>query len=117
MGSMLGFVVDVGTGAARKYPKNVTIILEPVSFRTVAAHDSWYHLYRAYIVRKWDEHVMLVEAECNDAEDNTFACTEEIADVHAKMLAELEKLEILRKRASVVQRAALTLQPSPALIQ
>jgi len=119
MGSMLGFVVDVGTGAARKYPSNVTIILEPVSFRTVAARDGWYNLYRMYIVHKWEEKVMFIEADCSDPDDNDFACSDEIVDVHTRMLAELEKLESLRKRASILPRIAFTPRPAPfpALIQ
>ena len=108
MGSMLGFAVDAGTGAARNYPRDITIVLEPVSFATEAARDSWYGLYRMYIVHKWNEHVVWIEADCVGAEDNNFACSDEIADARAKMLAELEKLEVLRKRAPVLPRVALT---------
>lgn len=107
-GSMLGFVVDVGTGAAKNYPRGVTIVLEPVSFNTRAARDSWYGLYRMYIVQKWDEHVVAIEADCGGGGEVAFECTEEIADARAKMTVELERLEALRKRAPVLPRVALT---------
>lgn len=107
MGSMLGFVVDVGTGAARKYPRGITIVLEPVSFNTIAARDSWYGLYRRYIVHKWNEHVVWIEADCGLAGENESACAEEIANVRAKMTEELERLEALRQRAPVLPRIAL----------
>ena len=108
MGSMLGFVVDVGTGAARNFPRGITIVLEPVSFPTEAARDGWYGLYRKYIVHKWDEHVVWIEADCGGAGENEFACAEEIANARAKMTEELERLEALRKRAPVLPRVALT---------
>ncbi len=108
IGSMLGFVVDVGTGAARKYPRGITIVLEPVSFPTEAARDGWYGLYRKYIVQKWDEHVVWIEADCGEAGEDEFACSDEIANARARMTEELERLEALRKRAPVLPRVALT---------
>ena len=62
---------------------------------------------------------MFIEADCSDPDDNDFACSDEIVDVHTRMLAELEKLESLRKRASILPRIAFTPRPAPfpALIQ
>jgi len=88
--------------ARRKYPRGITIVLEPVSFNTKAVRDSWYGLYRRYIVHKWNEYVVWIEADCGLAGENEFACAEEIANARVKMTEELERFEVLRKRAPVL---------------
>jgi len=100
-GGLIGVAVDAARGAGQKYPPQLTVLLDPEAFDSVAARDDWYDRRRRDLEEKWESAIQQLESKC--ARDKTELCGNKVKEAEAQRDQEIEELERRRTSASVKQ--------------
>ncbi len=103
LGSSIGMVVDIMSGAAEQYPSRIMINLEPEYFATAAERDKWYGQFEAALSYKWSGIVDDLWAICNQDLDSQLDCLEEVAEAEAGRDSAFLTLE-RRRTAALVRK-------------
>ena len=93
-GGIIGAAIDGSRGAGKKFPPQVTIILEPERFADEDQRDTFYDDRVAMTKAVWDDAVRQAEQKCNrESNPNSSACrkADEIIEERDAQLAELER--------------------------
>lgn len=98
-GGLIGVAIDAARGAGQKYPAELTVILEPGSFESLAARDAWYDARGQEINDQWNQALKTIDNECN--RNMKELCAEKKNDAEKLRAEELEALE-QRRRTAVV---------------
>lgn len=98
-GGLIGVAIDAARGAGQKFPPNITIVLEPESFDSVAARDAWFDARREKIRTQWDDAIAKVKNECS--RNMRDLCNKKIQEAETLREAQLEDLE-QRREAAVI---------------
>ncbi len=98
LGGGIGLIVDAARGAGMMYPPNITIVLEPESFASLAARDEWYDNRRRILDEKWDVAIEKADTNCGLAPD---VCASRLKEAQEARDQELEELEQHRATAKI----------------
>ena len=98
-GGVVGVAIDAARGAGQKYPAELTLVLEPESFDSVAARDAWYDARRRKIDEQWETAIQTIDNQCS--RNMKDLCAEKKAEAEKLHAAEAEALEERRKTAVV----------------
>ena len=98
LGGGIGLVIDAARGAGMKYPPNITIVLEPGSFESLAARDEWYDDRRQILTEKWEAVIAEADKNCKLAPD---VCASRLKEARETRDKELEGLEQRRASAQI----------------
>ncbi len=98
LGGGIGLIVDAARGAGMMYPPNITIVLEPESFASLAARDEWYDNRRRILDEKWDVAIEKADTNCGLAPD---VCASRLKEAREARDQELEELEQHRATAKI----------------
>jgi hypothetical protein len=107
IGGLIGVAVDAASGAAEKFPEQITVLLDPSAFESVADRDRWYEKKKARIEKQALKRDM-------DLDNTEYSCLRNLPDCMASKEAlndeknsELAKLEQVRKTATVRQASTV----------
>jgi hypothetical protein len=101
IGGLIGFALDAMSGAMRKYPSFVTIVLTPVSFPSAEQRDRYFDELR--------EKTLKEAAETEDKIKSTCApetCASQIKEFELARQAQLAQIDARRARAKVDESVA-----------
>jgi hypothetical protein len=98
-GGLVGVAIDAARGAGQKFPAELTVVLEPESFESLAARDAWYDTRGREIDEEWDGVLKTIDNECN--RNMKELCAEKKDDAEKTRAEELEALEQRRSTAVV----------------
>ena len=98
LGGGIGLIVDAARGAGMLYPPNITIVLDPVSFASAAARDTWYDNRRRILDEKWGAAIEEADTNCGLAPD---VCASRLKKARETRDQELEGLEQRRGTAQI----------------
>jgi hypothetical protein len=88
IGGCIGFVIDAVRGASQKYPENITIKLEPSSFKTATARDQFYEERIRTAEAQFTKLIEQLEIDCaNDGGDT--GCPDRLQRAKEKRVKEL----------------------------
>jgi len=116
-GGIIGFAVDAGRGAGKKFPSQYMIVLDPESFASIEARDLYYDTRVESIKNKYNPVIKKATTQCEEKNQRsgTFNanndCATEIKAVEAQRDKEIEEME--KRRASSKILGVNTDQPAP----
>lgn len=97
-GGIIGVAIDAARGAGMKYPSQITVLLDPESFKTTVERDDWYDKRQKVLEEKWGATITEIENQCEV--NATEACDSRIKAAQELKAKELEEVE--QRRASAV---------------
>ncbi len=98
LGGGIGLIIDAARGAGMMYPPQITIVLEPESFESLAARDEWYANRRRILDEKWGTAIEEADTHCGLAPD---VCASRLKEARETRDQELEALEQHRATAKI----------------
>lgn len=116
LGGPIGLAIDAARGAGMKYPPEITVVLEPESFDSVAARDLWFDDQRQRVKERWDHAVSEPRTRCRAPLDE---CERRVKKAEEARGKEIEHLEARRAaaridRLSAAQRTEIQIAGRPA---
>jgi uncharacterized protein YceK len=106
IGGVIGFVIDAASGAMRKYPSFITIVLTPRSFPSAEERDRYFDARRERVLREADESEARVKANCQPE-----TCASQLKALDAARQSELAQIEVRRGQAKIGERAMADAPP------
>jgi hypothetical protein len=101
IGGMIGLIVDSATGAGRKFPPKLTLVLEPETFASAAERDKWYAGREGEVQASADQAIETKNRQCANLANPAAACQASIEALKRDRDAEIEQLEQRRKTAQI----------------
>lgn len=100
IGGGIGFVIDAVRGAGQKYPSDITITLDPSTFKTEAARDQFYQERIRTTEVQYTKLIEQLEIDC--ANDGTDAdCPNRLKRARENRVKEIRRLEENRSRTLI----------------
>lgn len=100
IGGVIGFVIDAASGAMRKYPSIITIVLTPRVFPSAEERDRYFDARRDRVVREADETEARVKSACPPE-----SCATQLKALDAARQSELAQIDARRVQAKIDGRA------------
>lgn len=107
LGGVVGVIVDAGSGAMHRYPSEITLLLPPKAFHSVAERDAFYDRAKALYEQRWAKAVDKARTQGSCADQNkTDLCKTEMAQIQKARDAEIASLESRRQSARITEMLA-----------
>lgn len=100
IGGGIGIIIDAVRGAGQRYPKEITLILEPERFATVEERDKWFDRRKAAIDEEWNKVLEAIKKDCADGFGD---CDRGVEDAEKQRVEELQQLELRRLKVPIGQ--------------
>lgn len=100
IGGGIGIIIDAVRGAGQRYPKGITLILEPKQFATVEERDKWFDHRKGAIGEKWNKVLEAIKKDCADGFGD---CDQGAEDAEKQRAEELQQLELRRLKVPIGQ--------------
>lgn len=95
-GGVIGIVVDAATQSGMKFPKRISLALDPKGFKTAAGRDAWYKRRRTFVERQWTEK-FLASSRSVDCDTSSDAAKRKCFDENASAEFRSGRAEALAK--------------------
>ena len=100
IGGGIGIIIDAVRGAGQRYPKEITLILEPERFATVEERDKWFDRRKAAMDEEWNKVLEAIKKDCADGFGD---CDQGVEDAEKQRAEELQQLELRRLKVPIGQ--------------
>ena len=99
-GGVVGIALDAPRGAGQRYPKGITLVLEPKRFATVEARDKWFDRRKAAMDEEGNKVLEAIKKDCADGPGD---CDRGVEDAEKQRVEELQQLESRRLKVPIGQ--------------
>lgn len=108
IGGLIGFVIDAASGAMRKYPSFVTVVLTPRAFASAEDRDRYFDTRRERVLREASDAEARLKSSCQPE-----TCASQLKALDAARDSELAQIDVRRGQAKIDERVAPGLPPPP----
>lgn len=114
-GGLIGVVVDAGSGAMHKYPSEMTIMLVPAEFKSIADRDAFFDGMKKECETETSKEMADIAGKCStmsNDDDNKRICLGELKTTENKRDKRLGEIENMRTLAKMKdgEKAAISQQ-------
>jgi hypothetical protein len=101
-GGLIGLAVDAGSGAMHKYPSELTILLIPIEFASIAERDAFFDSMKTECLTETAKLVDETSKRCATmSDDNKATCVAELKAAESNRDTRLGEIEKMRNSAKI----------------